>query len=369
MDTYVAFRDRLREKLRDPVAWTEAIQVVKTVVAAVVAWIVAKQVFGLPQPFLAPWAALLVVHATVYRSFWKGAKQITATVVGVILAWAVGNTLGLDPAAIAVMLLAALAIGQVRWLKEEGSTAAATALIVLTTGFSDADHVLIGRLWDTAIGVGVGVVVNALVWPPLRDLTAARAIEKVGRRVGDLLADIAEECRDECSEEHVDAWVRRSQDLDLEVDDAWAMVRQARESGRLNPRKESAVVRTPGEFGEILDRTEQALAEIRSLARTMGHSITDSNQWDDGFRERWTGLLREVAWAIQNPDARRLGEVRTKLGALAADYSDENLSSLHWPEYGGLILNLRNIATAMDRVAASDPVSESTRGPLGASAL
>ncbi|HEU4515321.1 MAG TPA: FUSC family protein [Nocardioidaceae bacterium] len=369
MHTHAVFRDRLRAKLRDPIAWTEGIQVVKTVVAAVVAWIIAKQVFDLPQPFLAPWAALLVVHATVYRSFWKGAKQITATVIGVILSWAVGNTLGLDPAAIAVMLLAALLIGQVRWLKEEGTTAAATALIVLTTGFSDQDQVLIGRLWDTAIGVGVGVVVNAVVWPPLRDLTAARAIEAVGRRVGDLLADIAEECRDECSEEHVDAWIRRSQDLDVEVDDAWALVRQARESGRLNPRKDSAVVRKPGEFGEILDRTEQALAEIRSLGRTMGHSITDSNQWDDQFRERWTGLLKEVAWAIQNPDARRLGEVRTKLTALASDYSDENLSSLHWPEYGGLILNLRNIATSMDRVAASDPVSESTRGPLGASAL
>jgi uncharacterized membrane protein YgaE (UPF0421/DUF939 family) len=359
----------MREKLHDPIAWTEGLQVVKTVVAAVAAWIIAKQVFELPQPFLAPWAALLVVHATVYRSFWKGAKQITATVIGVILAWAVGNTLGLDPVAIAVMLLAALLIGQLRWLKEEGTTGAATALIVLTTGFSDENHVLIGRLWDTAIGVGVGVVVNAVVWPPLRDHTAARAIEAVSRRVGDLLAHIAEECHDECSEEHVEEWIRRSQDLDVEVDEAWALVRQARESGRLNPRKDSAVVRKPGEFGEILDRTEQALAEIRSMARTFGHSITDSNEWDDQFRERWTGLLREVAWAIQNPDARRLGEIRTKLKALADDYSDENLSSLHWPEYGGLILNLRNIATSMDRVADSDPVSESSRGPLGTPAL
>lgn len=369
MHTHAAFRSGLREKLRDPVVWTEGIQVAKTVVAAVVAWIIAKQVFGLPQPFLAPWAALLVVHSTVYRSFWKGAKQITATVVGVILAWAAGNTLGLDPTALAVMLLAALIIGQVRWLKEEGTTAAATALIVLTTGFSDENQVLMGRLWDTAIGVAVGVVVNAVVWPPLRDLTAARAIEAVGRRVGDLLANIAEECRDDCSEEHVEEWIRRSQDLDVEVDEAWALVRQARESGRLNPRKDSAVVRKPGEFGEILDRTEQALAEIRSLARTLGHSISDSNEWDDQFRERWTGLLKEVAWAIQNPDARRLGEIRTKLTALATDYSDEDLPSLHWPEYGGLILNLRNIATSMDRVAASDPVSASTRGPLGASAL
>jgi len=117
MESYARFREAVRERVHDPVAWTELIQLVKTVVAAVLAWVIAAQVFDLPQPFLAPWAALLVVHATVYRSFWKGAKQITATVLGVLLAWATGNTLGLDPAALAVMLFAALALGQVRWLR------------------------------------------------------------------------------------------------------------------------------------------------------------------------------------------------------------------------------------------------------------
>ncbi|HSJ19238.1 MAG TPA: FUSC family protein [Nocardioidaceae bacterium] len=369
MRSNARLRGRAAKRLRDPVAWTEVIQVLKTVVAAVVAWVVAAIVFDLPQPFLAPWAALLVVHATVYRSFWRGAKQIAATVVGVLLAWATGNTLGLDPTALAVMLLAALLIGQVRWLRDEGTTVAATALIVLTTGFSDENQVLIGRLFDTAIGVGVGVVVNVLVWPPLRDLAAARAIEAVGRSLGDLLAVVADECDDACTEEHVEEWVRRTQELDEEVDDAWALVRQARESGRLNPRRDSAAVREAAQFGEILDHTEQSLAEVRSMARTLGHSITDTNEWDDTFRDRWTGLLREVAWAIQHPDSRRLGEVRVKLAALAADYSDEDLSARHWPEYGGLILNLRNIATSMDRVAASDPVGESSRGPLTTPAL
>ncbi len=105
------------------------------------------------------------------------------------------------------------------------------------------------------------------------------------------------------------------------------------------------------------------------MARTLGHSITESNDWDDEFRDRWTGLLREIAAAIQDPDATALGEIRGRLGELAHDYSREDLPSLHWPEYGGLILNLRNIATAMDQVAAADPVAETSRGPLGHPAL
>ena len=59
----------MRDKVRDPVFWHGVTQLVKTVVAAVVAWVIAASTLDLPQPFLAPWAALLVVHATVYRTF------------------------------------------------------------------------------------------------------------------------------------------------------------------------------------------------------------------------------------------------------------------------------------------------------------
>lgn len=355
---------RVWRALRDPVAWTEVIQVVKTAVAAVSAWVVAAQVLQLPQPFLAPWAALLVVHATVYRSFWKGAKQITATVLGVLLAWATGSLFGLNPVALGIMLLLGLVVGQTRWLRAEATTAAATALLVLTAGYSTDGPVLLGRLVDTAVGVAVGVVVNVLVWPPFRDLAAARAVEAVAQRVGGLLGQMAHDLRDGCCDDDVEDWVGRTDSLDEDVNTAWALVRQARESGRLNPRRASGVVREPGQFGDILERTEQSLAEIRSMARTLGFSITDTHEWDDEFRDRWIGLLEETGWAIQHPDARRLGEVRTKLRVVASDYSDDQLPARYWPEYGGLILNLRNIATSMDEVADSDPVSAALRGPL-----
>jgi hypothetical protein len=77
MPQFVArLREDARQRLRDPVAWSDLIQLVKTVVAAVLAWVLATDVFGLPQAFLAPWAALLVVHATVYRTFSRGLRQV-----------------------------------------------------------------------------------------------------------------------------------------------------------------------------------------------------------------------------------------------------------------------------------------------------
>ena len=80
----------VRERLRDPVVWGNAFLLVKAVGAAVLAWVLARSVFGLAQPFLAPWAALLTVHATVYRTFTRGLQQVAAAVLGVLLAFAAG---------------------------------------------------------------------------------------------------------------------------------------------------------------------------------------------------------------------------------------------------------------------------------------
>src|SRR3954447_4903126 len=80
----------MRARLRDPVWWTNALQIVKTVLAAVVAWVLAVHVFDIEQAFLAPWAALLTVHATVYRTLRRGVQQVGATVLGVLVAFAAG---------------------------------------------------------------------------------------------------------------------------------------------------------------------------------------------------------------------------------------------------------------------------------------
>ena len=180
---------RVRALVRDPVRWTEWLQLVKTVVAAVIAWLLAAHVLELTQAFLAPWAALLVVHATVYRTFSRGLRQVAGAVLGVLLAWAVGNLFGLDAVAVSVLLVAGLGIGATRFFREETTAVAATGLVVLTTGFSTHDAVLLDRLFDTGIGIGVGLLVNFAVWPPLRDHSAAKAIDDAGlpRSLGDRL--------------------------------------------------------------------------------------------------------------------------------------------------------------------------------------
>lgn len=347
-------RDRVDDRLRDPIWWNDVLQLSKTVFAAVAAWVIASAVLDLPQPFLAPWSALLVVHATVYRTFSKGAQQVAATVVAVLLASAVGQTFGLTTGSIALLLVLALVLGVVPWLGAEATTIATTGLVVLTTGF-ESDALIISRLIDTGIGVAVGLLVNVIVWPPLRRRTAAQAMDRIDDRIGELLADISGGLGDGCQDEDVTAWIDRSRDLDGDLDQAWALVRQAQESARMNPRRSARQMKDPKQWLGILRRMEQAIAETRSLARTLGSQRAHRETWGDAFADPWISMLGDAGRAAAAADPAALLLVRERLEAFTEEMRATERSS-EWPVYGALIINLRNIIDAMDQVAASNPI-------------
>ncbi|WP_352231681.1 aromatic acid exporter family protein [Actinokineospora sp. NBRC 105648] len=58
----------------------------KAAAAAVLAWVLADRVLHLPQPFLAPYSAVLVVESTVFRSIKGSAQQSIAASTAVLVA-------------------------------------------------------------------------------------------------------------------------------------------------------------------------------------------------------------------------------------------------------------------------------------------
>ena len=348
------WRERVDDRLGDPIWWNDVLQLVKTVLAAVVAWVIAASLLELPQPFLAPWAALLVVHATVYKTFSKGMQQVAATVVAVVLATVVGEALGLSTWAIALLLVVALVLGAVPWLGAEATTIATTGLVVLTTGF-ESDVMLVSRLYDTGIGVGVGLLVNVIVWPPLRRHTAAKALDRIDDGIGELLVDMAGGLGEGCQEEDVSGWIERTRDLDADLDHAWALVRQAQESARLNPRRQARAMRNPEQWHGLLRRMEQAVAETRSLARTLGGQGSHRETWGETFADPWISMLGDAGRATSAADPAALLDVRRRLEVLTDELRSTERSP-EWPIYGALIINLRNIVDSMDRVAEANPL-------------
>jgi len=349
-------------RFRDPIAWSRLLQLVKTLVAAVIAWEVALHVLDLRQPFLAPWAALLTVHATVYRTFRRGAQQVGATVLGVLLAFAAGRLLGVNAASLGLVLFGGLLAGSVRGLRAESTTAATTALVVLLAGYSDSSAMLVTRLADTGIGVAVGLLVNLLVWAPLGDRIAARHVDAIDDRIGQLLIDVAAGLHETAvADDALEAWTDRTRDIDRDIDEGWGVVRQARESALLNPRRHAAErAHAASGFEPVLGRLEQANAEIRSMVRTILIAGTAPDTWDLRFVAPWLALVRRTGTAMRDADPGALAVVRGDLEGLGHELAGELMETRRWPVYGALLVNLRNIVEAMGAVAEAQPVRPAT---------
>jgi hypothetical protein len=206
---------------------------------------------------------------------------------------------------------------------------------------------LLSRLADTFIGIGVGLAVNFVVWPPLRDRSAARRIDELDDRLGELLADVAGELS-EYEDPDPDPWVERTRELDSGIDDAWSDVRKARESGWLNLRRHAATrVAHTRDLGDLLVRLEQAVADTRSMARTIGRAGPLS-EWEPGFRHAWVAALAHAAGAVRDAhpdDVQRIYEDLESIADSASSHAESALA-----------VNLRNVLEALAPVAAAQPV-------------
>jgi uncharacterized membrane protein YccC len=361
---------RVSHRLRDPISWSNASQLAKTVLAAVVAWVLAVDVLHLAQAFMAPWAALLTVQGTVFGTARGGAQQAGASVVGVLIAYAAWHFMGLTVASLGVAVLAGLVAGSVRGIRAQ-TTTAATAVVVLTTGYLNNGDMLAARLEDTGIGIAVGLLVNLLVWPPLRDRSAAQQIDVIDDRIGELLTGMAEQLVS--GDADTDGWIARTDELDDAVDRAWHVLEEARESGRFNLRRSTPDRMSAAEgFVPILNRLGQAIAETRSMSWTIRVSRVAPQDWDRRFRDPWLNLLRRSGAAVAAADIDELRATRAELTGFADGLAVDELRDL-WPVYGALLVNLRNILDALDAVAEAQPVQvassplvrRSPRQPVG----
>jgi hypothetical protein len=136
------------------------------------------------------------------------------------------------------------------------------------------------------------------------------------------------------------------------------VLREARESGRLNMRRQATPrVRAAAAHAELLVRLEQAVAETRSMARTISRTGGPAEGWDPSFRDAWLGLLGALGTSITTADATAVARVRADVEDAGEELLAARRGDRARPVHGALLVNLRNIAEAMDAVAEAQPVS------------
>lgn len=346
--------------LTEPESVTDLLQIAKGVVAGTLAWWLAMYVLDSQLPFLSPWTALLTVHATVHRSLSRGVQTTVASTVGVVMSFVIGAWLGVSVWTFALALVVGLVGARVTWIRDEGIAIATTAIFVLGSGFGSQQPLLVDRIIEVALGVAIGVAVNLLVIPPLRDQQASRYVDSINRRMGDVLINMADEFSSSWDTDRAEAWFEETRSMSSELDSAWQTVRFARESERANPR--SGLRRLRGRaaarsetvsYENILARVDEGISHLRHLARTLREASYGDGAWEDRFREGWVRIVRDTGHAIKNPDV-EVEPIYDRLTGLAAELAHERqLPSESWPLYGSLIASMRHIAVIVDDVASA----------------
>src|SRR5690242_12708402 len=130
--------------------------------AATVAAFVVAEVGGLhsPPPLIAALTALLVVQATLSSTLVNGAQRVVSVVSGVALAVLFVAVVGLTWWSLAALVAVSILVGQLLRLGPHLVEVPISAMLVLGVGASGAESVGGGRILETLIGAGVGMLVN-----------------------------------------------------------------------------------------------------------------------------------------------------------------------------------------------------------------
>jgi uncharacterized membrane protein YgaE (UPF0421/DUF939 family) len=146
---------------------TPFLQVVKTAVAAVAAWLLCTALLHTVFPIFAAVAALLVVQPSINQSFVRGLERSAGVVLGVVLATALHLLLGDSTLVVlTVIVLAILLAWTLRLTPTSSTQIPISAMLVLSTG-ATTPHYAFDRIIETMIGALVALAVNALVVPPV----------------------------------------------------------------------------------------------------------------------------------------------------------------------------------------------------------
>jgi uncharacterized membrane protein YccC len=355
------------------------VQIFKTVAAGVIAWEITANVVQAPTPFFAPLAAIAVVQATVARSVSEGWQQMVAVLAGVVLAFAVARLLGITAVSIALVLLVSLLIGRWNRLGNSGFQVPATALIMLIVAGQQSEASFVARLVETAIGLGVGLVLNALIAPPVHLGSLQTAVEDLAGEVEKVIRQLVDALRTKGPDVDAEQLLRRVRRLDGLVADAREAYDRAKESLHLNPdprarRRGRVEVPLPRSKAWI-DALGDATDVLRGIARTLLESTDPMHRRSEDddrsvtsplFLEPYADLLQCAAEAVgalvhDDKESARLVESAVERGRRRqAEIADRvRTAQLRhpdaWRTYGALLVDAETLFAGLERARSVAP--------------
>jgi hypothetical protein len=259
-------RDVVRGRFRDLVRHPPGLRTAKTVVAAVLSFVVADALHTSPSPVLAPLTALLVVQLTMSETVAHGRERVVSVVAGVLLAVLFAGVTGLTWWSLGLVVAVSLVAGRLLRLGPHRLEVAISAMLVLAVG--GAESAALGRVAETLIGAAVGVLVNLLIAPPVYGRPASAAVAGLAERLAGFTRDLATALRGEWSRQQALDRLEEARSLNRDVAQADRLLARAEESARLNPRGRPVRAAEPRLRG-ALTALEHVQVGLRSVTRAL----------------------------------------------------------------------------------------------------
>ena len=320
------------------------LQVLKSAVATIAAWLIAGSLVQGQLPVFAAIAALLVVQPSVNQSLGKAVERSIGVIMGVLIATGISHALGQNTW---IILLAVVVAMLVAWaLKMTPGTSnqvAISALLVLALGESSPEYAF-DRVLETLIGAAIGIVVNALIVPPVAIVPARREIALLGGELAasvDRLADALEHPRSRAQLETIMIEARLLRPM---RDASDAAIDSGEESLTLNPRR-SAHREELVQLRELLEKLSPIVTQVIGMTRAFADHY-DESLHDEPAVRAIAEQLRRVAHDVRL--AARVAEpepepITSETPALTSALVIASPKSDHWILVGSLMEDLRRI--------------------------
>ncbi|WP_306367803.1 aromatic acid exporter family protein [Nocardiopsis sp. CC223A] len=279
-----------------------ALVILKAALAATLAWLVSFGLIKATTPAFAPFAALMMIETTLYRSLLRSLRMLGAVLLGIALTTVLAILAGPGYAVFALAALAALLIGRWRRLGDQGTQVATAAFFAFSVfvSLNGAQEVVAQAAEIFAVvlvGAAIGVAVNLLLLPPLRLRGAAAAVASLAGGLRRLCQDMGEAMHEGRPDpDTAQRWGARTDELLRSARQAREATGTAQESTFYNPRRLLHTDRLRvRDHDRLIDALERAAHQAASIARSLSRADPDDGDTGPAMMARCADLLLTAA--------------------------------------------------------------------------
>jgi len=265
-------------------------------VAVALAWLISQLLLPSDLPIFAAIAALLVVQPSVNQTLGRAIERTAGVIGGVIIASTIGYFLGQTSwVVLATVILSITVAWALRLSPVAASQIPISAMLVLALGATTPGYAL-DRIYETFIGAGIALLINAVVVPPVLIRPASEAVGLLAREVADTFDRIARALRTPQRPADLMELMIQARLLRPMLASADKAILQAEESLMLNPRK-AKLRKALDADNEMTQRLPTLVTRAIGMTRALHDHYDDSLQFEpslQAFSEELTRAAHDL---------------------------------------------------------------------------